>query len=196
MTGLDELKEALPAYARDLKLNLGSVIGTSTLPEQLLWGTVLAVAIASRNDRVTTALAADARDHLSDTAFDGAAGAAAVMAQNNVYYRAKHLLAEGGVAGYDEIPARLRMQIIGSSGGVPKAEFEFWCLAVSAVNGCGSCLASHEHVVREGGITKEQVHEGLRIASTVHAVAATLQAHDALLAAATGGVPAVDAGVA
>ncbi|HET9654442.1 MAG TPA: carboxymuconolactone decarboxylase family protein [Kineosporiaceae bacterium] len=195
MAGLDELKEALPGYARDLKLNLGSVIGTSTLPEQRLWGTVLAVAIASRNDRVTAALAADARGHLSDTAFDAAAGAAAVMAQNNIYYRAKHLLSEGGIEGYDEIPARLRMQIIGSSGGVDKADFEFWCLAVSAINGCGACLASHEQVLREAGVPREQVHEALRIASTVHAVAATLQAHDALQADAVD-APVVDAGVA
>ena len=180
MAGLDELKEALPGYARDLKLNLGSVIGTSTLPEQRLWGTVLAVAIASRNDRVITALAADAREHLSDVAFEAADGAAAIMAQNNIYYRAKHLLSEAGVAGYDDLPARLRMQVIGSSGGVDKADFEFWCLAVSAVNGCGACLASHEHVLREAGVPRDQVHEALRIASTVHAVAVTVQAHDAL----------------
>jgi alkyl hydroperoxide reductase subunit D len=180
MTGLDTLKEALPGYARDLKLNLGSVIGTSTLPEQRLWGTVLAVAIASRNERVLQALDVDAREHLSDTAYHAASGAAAIMAQNNVYYRAKHLLAEAGIAGYDDIPARLRMQVIGSSGGVDKADFEFWCLAVSAVNGCGSCLASHEQVLREAGVPREQVHEALRIAATVHSVAVTLAAHDAL----------------
>ena len=49
---LDELKSALPDYAKDLKLNLGSVIGNSELPQQLLWGTVFACAIASRSPSV------------------------------------------------------------------------------------------------------------------------------------------------
>ncbi len=176
MSGLEELKTALPAYAKDLKLNLGSVIGTSTLPEQRLWGAVLGVAIASRNAVVLRALEVDAREHLSATAYDAASAAAAMMAMNNIYYRGKHLLEDAGVGGYAEIPARLRMHVIGSSGGVEKADFEFWCFAVSAVNGCGSCLASHEAVLREAGVPREQVHDALRIASTVHAVAVTLEA--------------------
>ena len=180
MSGLDDLKAALPEYAKDLKLNLGSVIGTSTLPEQRLWGTVLATAIAARNPAVLKALAADAREHLSGAAFDAARGAAAIMGMNNVYYRSKHHLREQEVAGYDDLPARLRMHIIGNSGGVDKADFEYWCLAVSAVNGCGQCLASHEHVLREAGVTKEQVHEGIRIASVVHAVAVTVEAEQTL----------------
>ena len=85
------------------------------------------------------------------------------------------------MAGYDDIPARLRMQVIGSSGGVEKADFEYWCFAVSAINGCGACLASHEQVLREAGVTREQVHEALRIASTVHAVAVTLESEAALV---------------
>ncbi len=182
MTGLDDLKAALPEYAKDLKLNLGSVIGTSTLAEQRLWGTVLATAVASRSASVLRALASDAKDHLSETAYNAAMGAAAIMGMNNVYYRSKHMLRDQGVAGYDDIPARLRMHVIGSSGGVDKADFEFWCLAVSAVNGCEQCLASHEHVVREAGVTKEQVHEGMRIASVVHAVAVTIEAEEALRA--------------
>jgi len=98
------------------------------------------------------------------------------MAMNNVYYRGKHLLRGSGVTGYDELPAQLRMQVIGNDGGVDKADFEFWCLAVSAVNGCGQCLASHEQVLRDAGVSREQVHEGLRTASVLHAVAVTLEA--------------------
>jgi alkyl hydroperoxide reductase subunit D len=181
MTGLDDLKASLPEYAKDLKLNLGSTIGTSTLPELRLWGTVLATAIAARNTTVLKALDADAREHLSDVAYSAARAAAAIMSMNNIYYRSKHQLADAGITGYDDIPARLRMQVIGSSGGVEKADFEYWCFAVSAVNGCGACLASHEQVLREAGVSREQVHEALRIASVVHAVAVTLEAEAALV---------------
>jgi len=177
---LDTLKSRLPAYAKDLKLNLGSVIGSSTLPEQLLWGTVLATAIASRNPLVLRELDEDARDNLSAEAYEAARAAAAIMAMNNVYYRSKHLLSDAGVSGYDDIPAKLRMQVIGTSGGVDKADFEFWCFAVSAVNGCGQCLASHEQVLREAGMSRDQINDALRIASIVHAVAVTLESEDVL----------------
>jgi alkyl hydroperoxide reductase subunit D len=177
---LDALKQRLPAYAKDLKLNLGSVIGSSTLPEQLLWGTVLATAIASRHPLVLRELDEDARDNLSAEAFEAARSAAAIMAMNNVYYRSKHLLSDAGVTGYDDVPAKLRMQVIGTSGGVDKADFEFWCFAVSAVNGCGQCLASHEQVLREAGMSRDQINDALRIASIVHAVAVTLESEDVL----------------
>jgi alkyl hydroperoxide reductase subunit D len=98
---------------------------------------------------------------------------------NNVYYRSKHLLADAGAAGYEDIPARLRMQVIGTHGDVDVADFEFWCFAVSAVNGCGGCLAAHERTLRDQGVGKDQVHEALRIAAVVHAVAVTLEAEEA-----------------
>jgi alkyl hydroperoxide reductase subunit D len=180
---LDTLKSRLPEYAKDLKLNLGSVIGSSTLDEQLLWGTVLATAIAARNPLVLRELDEEVRDNLTAQSYDAARAAAAIMGMNNVYYRSKHLLHDAGVAGYDDIPAKLRMQVIGTSGGVDKKSFEFWCFAVSAVNGCGQCLASHEQVLREASVSRDQINEALRIASVIHAVAVTLEAEDVLAAA-------------
>jgi alkyl hydroperoxide reductase subunit D len=73
------------------------------------------------------------------------------------------------------------MSIIGKPG-VEKVDFELWALAVSAVNGCGMCLTAHEKVVREGGLSQEQVQAAVRIASVVHAVAAILDGEDALAA--------------
>jgi alkyl hydroperoxide reductase subunit D len=68
--------------------------------------------------------------------------------------------------------------------GVDKADFELWCLAVSAINGCGVCIDSHEKILREAGLTAEQIQAAVRIAATVHGVAATLdgEAHSADLA--------------
>jgi len=82
------------------------------------------------------------------------------------------------------MPAKLRMNVIGKSG-VDKADFELWCLAVSAINGCGMCIDSHEKVLRNAGFTSEQIQAAVRIASVVHAVAATLdgEAHTGTAAA-------------
>ena len=173
---LDALREALPDYAKDTRLNLGSVIGSSKLPAELVWGAALACAVAARNERVLREIAAEAAQHLSPEVIDAAKAAASIMAMNNVYYRAKHLISDRE---YDSIPARLRMQVIGNPR-VDKTSFEFWCLAVSAVNGCGACLDSHEKVLRQAGMDRETVHEALRIAGVVNAAAVTLAAEEAL----------------
>ncbi|GAA4074186.1 MULTISPECIES: carboxymuconolactone decarboxylase family protein [Actinomadura] len=173
---IDALKNALPGYAKDTKLNLGSVTSTSQLTEQQLWGTVLACALATRSPRVIAEVAEEAADYLSAEAFEAAKGAASIMAMNNVYYRATHLI---GDETYATLPAKLRMSIIGKPG-VDKVDFELWCLAVSAINGCGRCLESHEKVLRESGLSRELIQEALRVAAVVNATAATLDAEAAL----------------
>jgi lipoyl-dependent peroxiredoxin subunit D len=177
--GLDALKEALPPYARDLKLNLSSVLGTSTLPVQQVWGTALAVAMASGSPRLIAELEPAARAALSEEATTAAKAAAAVMAMNNVYYRSMHQLDDEA---YATLPAKLRMSVIGNPG-IDKVDFELWCLAVSAVNGCQRCLGSHERELRGAGVPRETVHEAVRIAAVVHAVGATLEAEAAAVPA-------------
>jgi lipoyl-dependent peroxiredoxin subunit D len=173
---LADLKSALPDYAKDLKLNLGSVIGNSELPQQQLWGTVLACAIASRSTIVLRELEPEAREELSEEAYTAAKSAAAVMAMNNVFYRTRHLLSDPE---YGTLRAGLRMNVIGNPG-VAKADFELWSLAVSAINGCGQCLDSHEQVLRKAGMDRETIQEAVKIAAVIQAVGTTLDAEAAL----------------
>ncbi len=172
---LDTLKNALPEYAKDQKLNLGSLAMDPTLSQQQLAGTFVASALASRNAVVIRAIVAEFGPKLSAEALTAAKAAASVMAMNNVYYRFTHLV--GG--GYPTMPAKLRMNIMAKPG-VDKVDFELWSLAVSAINGCGMCMESHEKVVRQGGLSAEQVQTAVRIAAVVHAVAATLEGEAAL----------------
>ncbi|MDF5752390.1 carboxymuconolactone decarboxylase family protein [Spongiactinospora sp. TRM90649] len=173
---IDALKEALPAYAKDIRLNLGSLVTTSPLTGQQLWGTLLACAMAARSPRVVAEVAAEAAENLTPEAVQAAKAAASIMAMNNVYYRSVHLIGDDT---YATLPARLRMTVIGKPG-VDKVDFELWSLAVSALNGCGRCLESHERTLREAGMPREQIQEAIRIAATVNAVAATLEAEAAL----------------
>ncbi|MEV0583377.1 carboxymuconolactone decarboxylase family protein [Nonomuraea sp. NPDC050310] len=174
---VESLREALPAYAKDTKLNLGSVTTTSSLTDQQLWGAVLACALTTRSARVIAAVSAEAGAKLSAEAFTAAKAAASIMAMNNVYYRSTHLI---GDETYSTLPAKLRMTVIGNPG-VDKVDFELWCLAVSAINGCGRCLESHEQVLRGSGMPREQIQEALRIAAVINATAATLEAEAALV---------------
>ncbi|MEV7177240.1 alkyl hydroperoxide reductase [Kitasatospora sp. NPDC093679] len=173
---LDDLKAALPEYAKDLKLNLSAVIGNSDLPEQQLWGTVLACAMATRSPAVLRELEPEAKANLKPEAYNAAKGAAAVMGMNNVYYRTLHLLSDKE---YGSMRAGLRMNIIGTPG-VEKADFELWCFAVSAINGCGQCLDSHEAVLKKAGVEREVIQASIKIASVIQAVAATLDSEAAI----------------
>jgi alkyl hydroperoxide reductase subunit D len=175
---IEALKNALPDYAKDLKLNLSAVAAEPALSEQQRWGALLATAIASRNESVLRAIETEASAKLSPEALTAAKTAAAIMAMNNVYYRFVHLV---GGDDYRTMPARLRMNALARPG-VDKADFELWSLAVSAVNGCGMCLESHEKVLREHGVAREAVQAAARIAAVVHAVAVTLEAENAAVA--------------
>ena len=169
---LDELIETIPSYAKDLKLNFSSVVRQQThLSEQQAWGTLVATAIASRNEGLTRAALEEAATHLSPEALEAAKGAAAIMGMNNIYYRFLHLVEDPE---YAKLPARLRMNVIGSPG-IAKADFELLALAVSAINGCGTCVASHERQLRQHGLQREAVQSAVRIAATVHAVARVLE---------------------
>ncbi|WP_411817145.1 carboxymuconolactone decarboxylase family protein [Hyphococcus sp. DH-69] len=173
---IDTLRDQIPDYAKDIRLNLGTLSSETTLTDQQKWGSFLAAALASGNATVIKAVNAEVADKLSPEALNAAKAAAAIMGMNNVYYRSIHLMS---AKDYGTLPAKLRMNIIGKPG-VEKVDFELWSLAVSAVNGCGMCLDSHEKVVRDGGLSTEQVQTALRIASTVHAAAAVLTGEEAL----------------
>lgn len=168
---IETLKAALPDYAKDLRLNLSSLANESLLNEQQKAGTFIASAIAARNPQVIEAVTAEFAPRLSEQALNAAKTAAALMAMNNVYYRFVHL---ASAADYKTLPAKLRMNAIANPG-VDKVDFELWSLAVSAVNGCGLCIDSHEKVVRQAGLGAEQVQAAVRIAAVVHAVSVTLE---------------------
>ena len=171
---LDELRDSLPEYARDIRLNLGSVLtpqGAPGLSAPQIAAVALAAAISARNERLTGAVERWAAGQLDEAALGGARAAAVIMGMNNVYYRFLHLVDDEE---YARLPARLRMNVIGNPG-IDRTDFELLSLAVSAVNGCGTCVASHERKVREGGLSREAVQSAVRIAAVVHAAAVALE---------------------
>ncbi|WP_259782752.1 carboxymuconolactone decarboxylase family protein [Aestuariispira ectoiniformans] len=175
---IDALKSRIPDYAKDIRLNLSSAAKETALTEQQLYGTLLASALASRNKEVIRAISDEALPHLSEDAANAAKAAAAVMGMNNIYYRFIHLASEKE---YQTMPPRLRMNVMANPG-VEKADFELYSLAVSAVNGCGMCIDSHEIELRKAGLTGSEIQAAVKIASIIHAVAAVLDGEDAMAA--------------
>jgi alkyl hydroperoxide reductase subunit D len=131
----------------------------------------MASAIASRNSQLAVDIEQLATAHLDDAYLNAARAAAAIMGMNNIYYRFLHLVEDPE---YKQMPARLRMNVLGNPG-IDKLDFELLSLAVSAINGCGTCVAAHERQLRQHGIGREAVQSAVRIAATVHAVASVLE---------------------
>lgn len=173
---IDAIKERLPDYAKDLKLNIGSLAADPSLSDAQKAGTFIACAIASREPSLIAAAIAQFSAALTAEQLSAAKAAAAMMGMNNIYYRFVHLASNQE---YSTMRAGLRMNIIANPG-ASKVDFELWCLAVSAINGCGACIDSHEKILREHGLTAEQVQTAVRIAAVVHAVAVTLEAEATL----------------
>ncbi len=171
---LNDIKSALPDYAKDLRLNLESVLtenGAPGLSDLQIRAIALASAVASRNAALTAAIDAFAAEKLTEAELGGARAAAAMMAMTNVYYRFTHNAANKE---YETLRTSLRMNVMANPG-IDKQAFELASLAVSAINGCSRCVDSHEKVIREHGTSAQGVQSAVRIASVVHAVAVTLE---------------------
>ncbi len=170
---LKSFADALPDYAKDIRLNLGSLLSDQTLNDQRKYGLLLACAHGSGYRPIVEAAEAEVEGKLSAEAANAARASAAVMAMNNVYYRFVHLASNKE---YGQMPAKLRMNVIGSPG-IEKVDFELFSLAVSAMNGCGLCIDSHEKVLRQHGIGADLIQAAARVgavmkaAATIHATA-------------------------
>jgi alkyl hydroperoxide reductase subunit D len=164
---LELFSDSLPEYARDLRLNLGSILADQTIADARKYGLLLACAHGTGYKPIVEAAEGEIAGKLDEAHANAARAAAAVMAMNNVYYRFVHL-ASNPV--YETLPARLRMNVIGAPG-IDKADFELFSLAVSAQNGCGMCIDSHERVLSQHGVKPETIQTAVRIAAVMKAVA-------------------------
>ena len=168
---LRDFAAEIPDYAKDIRLNLNSLAGDATLADQKKYGLLLATAHGSGYKPLVDAAETECAPKLSPEAANAARSAAAIMAMNNVYYRFVHLASNKE---YGQLPAKLRMNVIGAPG-IDKADFELFCLAVSAQNGCGMCIDSHEKVLKGHGVQADTIQAAARFgavmtaAATVHA---------------------------
>jgi alkyl hydroperoxide reductase subunit D len=173
MASLEVVRGELADAHKDTRLNLSSVVESNSLTPEQRWGVAVACAYASRNDRLKEAMIEEAKKALSnpEPVLEDARAAASLMGMNNVYYRFRHMV---GKESYSTKRPGLRMnrmaQVLTN-----KVDFELVCLAVSAINGCEMCVQSHEKVVIDGGLTEDQVHDAVRIASVIHAAAVGLE---------------------
>jgi lipoyl-dependent peroxiredoxin subunit D len=159
---------ALPATAADISRNLERVLSdASSLNARQRWGVALASAYASRSPKLSAALVAEIAD---PALIEDAQVAAVLMAQNNVFFRFRHLLAKPSYRAHHSRLAMSRRSEVAN-----RADYELFALAVSAIHACESCIRHHEQAALELGLREEQANDAVRIASVVHAAAVALE---------------------
>ena len=168
MSWVDTIKEALPDYAKDTRLNLDSVINRSTLDIMEANGCALAAAMATGNGKLVTFIYSDIEDA---TERDAALTASSLMGMNNVWYPYVEMAEDERLSG---LPAQLRMNAIASHGGTTKARFESYSLAASIVGKCHFCVKAHYETLKKEGYTVEQLRDIGRIAAVITSVAKVL----------------------
>lgn len=173
---LETIKNAIPDYAKDIRLNISSLANEEILSAQQFWGAMVACAMTGANAFVVQEIIEEAATHLSAEAMNAAKAAASIMAMNNVYYKFVGMSANPE---YKTMQAKLRMNIIGNPG-VDKGDFELWSLAVSAMNGCKYCVDAHEVQLKAHGIDSAKIQTAVRIASVMAAANAIMNAETAM----------------
>ena len=168
MSWVDTIKEGLPEYAKDTKLNLDGVINRSSLDVAEANGCALAAAMATGNGKLVAFIQSSLEDA---TERDAAMTAASLMAQNNVWYPYVEMAEDPQLSG---LPAQLRMNAIATHGGTTQERFEAYSLAASIVGKCHFCVRAHYDGLKKMGYTVEQLRDIGRIAAVITSVAKVL----------------------
>ena len=172
MDFLNSIKERMPEYAKDIRLNLDGVIARSILAPEVALGVALAAAFAAKSKPLIDAFKAavpPAEGHAALTA-------ATLMGMNNVWYPFVEMAEDEELK---TMRAELRMNAYATSGGVAKLKFEAFALAASIVGKCHFCVASHYALLKKEGLTTQQLRDIGRIAAVVNAAAQVIAAEQA-----------------
>jgi alkyl hydroperoxide reductase subunit D len=169
MDFLSLIKDQIPDYAKDIRLNIDAVIARSSLPAEDALGCALAAAFAAKSKPIVDVLKANTPEAEGNAALT----AAALMGMNNAWYPYIEM------AGDDELKtvrAELRMNAYATSGGVEKKKFEAYALAASIVGKCHFCVKSHYELLKKEGYSTQQLRDIGRIAAVVNAASQVLAA--------------------
>ena len=164
MEFLNSIKEMIPDYAKDIRLNIDGTIARSSLEGNDALGVALSAAFAAKNRKFVDAIRESGL--LSPEEVNAALTASALMGMNNVWYPFVEM---AGDADLKTLPAQLRMNAYASHGGVDKRRFEMYALAASIIGKCHFCIQSHSELLKAEGMSVQQLRDIGRIAAVVNA---------------------------
>jgi lipoyl-dependent peroxiredoxin subunit D len=171
MEFLNSIKEMIPDYAKDIRLNIDGTIARSSLEGNDAVGVALAAAFAAKSRPLVDAILASGV--LSEQESTAALTASALMGMNNVWYPYVEM------AGDEDLktqPAQLRMNAYANNGGLDKRRFEMFALSASIIGKCHFCVKSHFELLKKEGMSSTQLRDVGRIAAVINAASQVIAA--------------------
>lgn len=164
---LDKMAECETKFLRDLRINLKNTLNSEYLNIKEAFLIATSIAVNEKNKHLISAFTNLAKlAGASDPEIAESYACASTLATNNVFYRFKHFIKSSN-ENYQSMPAGIKMNIM-MNPILGKELFELISLAVSAVNGCESCVNSHEDSVRKLGSNEGRIFNTIRLASIVN----------------------------
>jgi len=173
MEFINKLKQQIPDYAKDIRLNLDSVIAKSTLDKNIVLGCALASAFANKNKFLVKEIRNSGL--IEENYVEAALTASSLMAMNNTWYPYVEMTKDPELK---TLPPGLRMNAYASHGNIDKNHFEMFTLAASIVGKCHFCIESHYGLLKKAGISIQDLKEIGKIASIITAVSQILNLNE------------------
>jgi alkyl hydroperoxide reductase subunit D len=171
MEFLTSIKELIPDYAKDIRLNIDGTIARSSLAGNDAVGVALAAAFAAKSRKIIDIISASGV--LSEEEKNAVLTASALMGMNNVWYPYVEMTEDADLKSQ---PAQLRMNAYATNGGVDKRRFEMYALSASIIGKCQFCIKSHFDLLKHEGMSSQQLRDVGRIAAVINAAAQVIAA--------------------
>lgn len=171
MDFLNSIKELIPDYAKDIRLNIDGTIARSSLTGNDAVAVALAAAFAAKSRKIIDIISASGA--LSEEEKNAVLTASALMGMNNVWYPYVEMTEDADLKSQ---PAQLRMNAYATNGGVDKRRFEMYALSASIIGKCQFCIKSHFDLLKHEGMSSQQLRDVGRIASVINAAAQVIAA--------------------
>lgn len=155
--------EPTTSVSRDLVLNFKKILEESALDDQERYLNLLAIATSLENQSMMEFASFRLSElGLTPDQILEARQSAAIMGMLNTYYKFKSFLTPEVAETYAR--AGLRMQSLAKPVN-GKERFEMMSMAVSVVNGCPTCVSSHERALAQLGVSTDKIHDLARMAA-------------------------------
>lgn len=164
---VEQVKESIPDHSKDIKLNLDSVINRSPLDPVDTHAIAYVAALSAGNGGLAFEIEHNGPLFSAEKEREAAKTAASLMGMNNVWYPFAEMTQDSDIK---KIPLGLRMQAYASHGGISKKQFELYALAASIIGKCHFCVKNHYDVLKNEGMTVQELHHVGKIVAVVNAI--------------------------
>jgi len=158
-------------FIRDMKFNLRATLESEHLSRKEAYLIALAVA-TNQNDQVLAEgfTKSAVENGASEKEIAEIHACTSLLSTNNVLYRFRHFASEKK---YETMHARLKMTLMVNPV-IGKEFFELVSLVVSAVNGCETCVNSHEQSLQNLGTSHDRIFDAIRLGAVVRGITAVI----------------------